>query len=133
MTHEYRVAGIHDRTTSATVQRALKCIGGVEAVVLNKDRAVVTMSRHITTEEINRHLAQAGDFSLTDKVQAVEDHLVELTEHGHESAISRNNHGAMDHSKMDHGKMGGKWTTVRWTTVRWSTATAAVATTITTA
>ncbi len=106
MTHEYRIAGIHDRTTSATVQRALERIGGVEAVVLNEDRAVVTMSRHITTEEINRHLAQAGDFLLADKVQAVEDHLVELTEHGHESAISRDNHGSMDHSKMDHGKRG---------------------------
>lgn len=105
MTHEYRIVGIHDRTTSATVQRALERIGGVEAVVLNEDRAVVTMSRHITTEEINRHLAQAGDFSLADKAQAVVNHLVELTEHGHESAISRDNHGAMDHGKMDSGEM----------------------------
>ena len=106
MTHSYTISGIKDGDQSTPAMRtALQRVDGVDSVKITDNRLTVTMSRHVSRATLEEALSDAGNYGLATEADKVGDHLAELTEHGHEKAISRDNHGTMDHSGMDHGKM----------------------------
>jgi Cu2+-exporting ATPase len=110
MTHTYSISGMTCEHCVAKVQKALEDVHGIQSVQVSLDppQAIITMHHHVTVEKLNEAVAAAGDYALaTEKgaVSGTKDHLAELTEHGHEAAISNDNHQGMDHSKMNHGEM----------------------------
>ncbi len=111
MTHTYAITGVTDDLSAARVRTALETLDGVDRVTITGNRAEVTTSRHLTVDQLNAALHASGGYHLEQQApEAVADHLAELTEHGHEQAISRDHHEEvekMDRSKMDHSKMGG--------------------------
>ncbi len=111
MTHTYAITGVADDLSAARVRAALETLDGVDRVTITGNRAEVTMSHHLTDDQLNAALHASGGYHLKQQApEAVANHLAELTEHGHEQAISRDHHEEaekMDHSKMDHSKMGG--------------------------
>jgi Cu2+-exporting ATPase len=110
MTHTYSISGMTCEHCVAKVQKALEDVHGIQSVQVSLDppQAIITMHHHVTVEKLNEAVAAVGDYALaTEKgaVSGTKDHLAELTEHGHEAAISNDNHQGMDHSKMNHGEM----------------------------
>jgi Cu2+-exporting ATPase len=105
MTHTYTIAGLHHDGDRQTVRAALMQVKGVTQVTLDHERATVTMSRHVPDATLNAALADTG-YQLQAAAEATADHLAELTEHGHENAVSHHNHGDMDHDgHHDHHRM----------------------------
>jgi copper chaperone CopZ len=74
MIHTYSLAGMHCGSCVGRVQQALEGIEGVKKAVvsLQPQEAVVNMSRHIETAVLNRAVAQAGAYSLSDAVQVID-------------------------------------------------------------
>ncbi|NJC25851.1 heavy metal translocating P-type ATPase [Neolewinella antarctica] len=110
MIHAYAISGMTCDHCVDTVQKALEAVPGVSSAEVNLDppQAAITMHHHVSTEQLNAALSAAGNYQLAPEsgpVTATKDHLAELTEHGHEAAISKENHQGMNHDKMDHGVM----------------------------
>lgn len=66
MTHTYKVTGMTCGKCLATVKSALSKIQGIQKadVTLDPPRAVITMSTHVPTAIMNKHLAAAGKYQL---------------------------------------------------------------------
>jgi copper chaperone CopZ len=66
MTHTYKVTGMTCGKCLTTVKTALSKIQGIQKaeVTLDPPQAVITMSTHIPTSIMNKHLASTGMYSL---------------------------------------------------------------------
>jgi copper chaperone CopZ len=66
MTHTYKVTGMTCGKCLQAVKSALSKIQGIQKadVTLNPPQAFITMSTHIPTAVMNKHLASAGKYSL---------------------------------------------------------------------
>ena len=66
MTHTYKVTGMTCGKCLTTVKSVLGKIEGIQKadVTLDPPQAVITMSTHIPTAIMNKHLASAGKYSL---------------------------------------------------------------------
>jgi copper chaperone CopZ len=66
MTHTYKVTGMTCGKCLETVKSTLSKIKGIQKVdvTLDPPQAVITMSTHIPTSIMNKHLASAGKYSL---------------------------------------------------------------------
>ncbi|MBO0929559.1 cation transporter [Fibrella sp. HMF5036] len=73
MIHTYKLDGMHCGSCVGRVQEALEAVPGVKkvAVSLDPQEAVVSMSGHIDTAELDRAVRKAGAYSLTDEVQVI--------------------------------------------------------------
>jgi copper chaperone CopZ len=84
MIHTYSLDGMHCGSCVGRVQEALESIPGIKKAVvsLQPQEAVVSMSRHIDTTVLNRAVASAGAYSLSDSVRVID------TMNGHKRPIS---------------------------------------------
>lgn len=69
MIHVYEISGMHCNRCIEKVKTALVAIDGVvsASVTLSPPEAIVEMTRHISTESLNKSLGAVGEYHLTDK------------------------------------------------------------------
>jgi copper chaperone CopZ len=74
MIHTYSLDGMHCGSCVGRVQKALEHVEGVKKAVvsLQPQEAVVSMTRHIDTAVLNRAVANAGAYSLSDAVRVID-------------------------------------------------------------
>lgn len=85
MIHTYRLNGMHCASCVGKVQQALEEVKGVKKAIvsLNPQEAVVSMSQHVETVELNRAVKTAGGYSLTDEVEVIDTMKAPATKPAH--------------------------------------------------
>ena len=114
MKHTYELSGMTCNHCVQTVKTTLENIHGIQSaeVTLDPPQAVVEMYHHISTEEMNAALSEAGNYSL--KLAGHAEHSShknhaqheghKMKDHsGHESHSGHEGHGG--HNHHDHHRM----------------------------
>lgn len=74
MTHSYQISGMHCESCTEKIRNALEAVPEISKVEvsLNPPRAVVTMTKHLSDEELNEQLKPIGTYSLSQVAQTTE-------------------------------------------------------------
>lgn len=83
MVHTYNITGMTCGNCAQKVKSALEKLQGIDSAEVNLEQkqAVVTMSRHINTAELNKAVSEAGNYSLTENgISSHSGHAVEIVE-----------------------------------------------------
>lgn len=85
MIHTYSLDGMHCGSCVGRVQQALESVAGVKKAVvsLQPQEAIVSMTSSIDTDVLNRAVAQAGAYSLSDAVRVID------TMNGHTAPVNQ--------------------------------------------
>ncbi|MBP7487995.1 MAG: heavy-metal-associated domain-containing protein, partial [Parabacteroides sp.] len=72
MKHTYQITGMSCNGCRTRVEKVLNTIEGVSAeVTLDPPVASITMETHVPTEQLQRALSAAGNYTITDAVAGI--------------------------------------------------------------
>ncbi len=77
MVHTYKITGMHCGACVEKIKTRIEKINGIEKadVALNPPQAVITMSHHINTDELNSALKEAGKYALEEVHGVIQENL----------------------------------------------------------